>query len=45
MTTGGKIQRIRQHRKMTQKKLDDAIDLPANRVAQYKMGYRVPRSL
>ena len=25
MTTGGKIQRIRQHRKMTQKELGDAI--------------------
>ena len=43
MTTGGKIQRIRQHRKMTQKELGDAIGLPANRVAQYEMGYRVPK--
>lgn len=43
MTTGGKIQRIRQHRKMTQKVLGDAIGLPANRVAQYEMGYRVPK--
>ena len=43
MTTGGKIQRIRQHRKMTQKELGDVIGLPANRVAQYEMGYRVPK--
>ena len=28
---------------MTQKELGDAIGLPANRVAQYEMGYRVPK--
>ena len=44
MTTGEKIKRIRQHRKMTQKELGDAVGLPANRIAQYEMGYRVPKT-
>lgn len=46
MTTGEKIKRIRQHRKMTQKELGEAIGLGAtgaNRIAQYEMGYRVPK--
>lgn len=43
MTTGEKIQRIRLHRKLTQKELGDRIGLTANRVAQYEMGYRVPK--
>ena len=43
MTIGGKIKRIRQHRKMTQKELGDAVGLTANRIAQYEMGYRVPK--
>ena len=37
MTTGEKIKRIRQHRKMTQKELGEAIGLGAtgaNRIAQ-----------
>ena len=41
MTTGEKIKRIRQHRKMTQKELGEAIGLGAtgaNRIAQYEMG-------
>ena len=44
MTTGEKIKRIRQHRKMAQKELGDAVGLPANRIAQYEMGYRVPKT-
>lgn len=46
VTTGEKIKRIRQHRKMTQKELGEAIGLGAtgaNRIAQYEMGYRVPK--
>lgn len=43
MTTGEKIHRIRLHRKLTQKELGDRIGLAANRVAQYEMGYRVPK--
>lgn len=43
MTTGEKIHRIRLHRKLTQKELGDLIGLTANRVAQYEMGYRVPK--
>ena len=43
MTIGKKIKRIRQHRKMTQKELGDAVGLTANRIAQYEMGYRVPK--
>ena len=43
MTIGEKIKRIRQHRKMTQKELGDAVGLTANRIAQYEMGYRVPK--
>lgn len=43
MTTGEKIHRIRLHRKLTQKELGDRIGLTANRVAQYEMGYRVPK--
>ena len=44
MTTGEKIKRIRQHRGMTQKELGDAVGLTANRIAQYEMGYRVPKA-
>ena len=44
MTTGEKIKRIRLHRKMTQKELGDAVGLTANRIAQYEMGYRVPKA-
>lgn len=43
MTTGEKIHRIRLHLKLTQKELGDRIGLAANRVAQYEMGYRVPK--
>ena len=46
VTTGEKIKRVRQHRKMTQKELGEAIGLGAtgaNRIAQYEMGYRVPK--
>lgn len=46
MTTGEKIKRIRCHRKMTQKELGQKIGLgenSANRIAQYEMGYRVPK--
>ena len=46
MTTGEKIRRIRCHRKMTQKELGERIGLGeggANRIAQYEMGYRVPK--
>ena len=43
MTTGEEIHRIRLHRKLTQKELGDLIGLTANRVAQYEMGYRVPK--
>ena len=43
MTTCEKIKRIRQHRKMTQKELGDAVGLTANRIAQYEMGYREPK--
>lgn len=46
MTTGEKIKQIRQHRKMTQKELGEKIGLGdggANRIAQYEMGYRVPK--
>lgn len=43
MTTGEKIHRIRLHRKLAQKELGDRIGLAANRVAQYEMGYRVPK--
>ena len=46
MTTGEKIKQIRQHRKMTQKELGQKIGLGdggANRIAQYEMGYRVPK--
>ena len=38
-----KIKRIRQHRRMTQKELGELVDLSANRIAQYEMGYRVPK--
>ena len=44
MTTGEKIKRIRQHRGMTQKELGDAVGLTANSIAQYEMGYRVPKA-
>ena len=44
MTKGEKIKRIRQHRGMTQKELGDAVGLTANRIAQYEMGYRVPKA-
>ena len=46
MTVGKKIQLVRKHRKMTQKELGSRIGLGengANRVAQYEMGYRVPK--
>lgn len=46
MTTGEKIRRIRTFRKMTQKELADRVGLTANganRIAQYEMGYRVPK--
>lgn len=46
MTVGKKIQLVRKHRKMTQKELGIRIGLSengANRVAQYEMGYRVPK--
>lgn len=46
MTVGKKIQLVRKHRKMTQKELGIRIGLGengANRVAQYEMGYRVPK--
>ena len=43
MTIGEKIKRIRQHRKMTQKELGNAVSLTANRIAQYEVGYRVPK--
>lgn len=41
MNIGEKIKRIRQHRRMTQKELGELVDLSANRIAQYEMGYRV----
>ena len=44
MTVGEKIKHIRQHRKMTQKELGDAVGLTANRIAQYEMGYREPKT-
>jgi len=43
MNIGEKIRRIRQHRRMTQKELGELVDLSANRIAQYEMGYRVPK--
>lgn len=43
MNIGEKIKRIRQHRRMTQKELGELVDLSANRIAQYEMGYRVPK--
>lgn len=46
MTTGEKIKRIRRHRQMTQKELGEKIGLGAggaNRIAQYEMGYRIPK--
>ena len=43
MNIGEKIKRIRQHRHMTQKELGELVDLSANRIAQYEMGYRVPK--
>ena len=43
MNIGEKIKRIRQHRRMTQKELGKLVDLSANRIAQYEMGYRVPK--
>lgn len=43
MNIGEKIKRIRQHRRMTQKELGALVDLSANRIAQYEMGYRVPK--
>ncbi len=44
MNIGEKIKRIRQHRRMTQKELGELVDLSANRIAQYEMGYRVPKA-
>ena len=44
MNIGEKIKRIRQHRRMTQKELGELVDLSANRIAQYEMGYRVQKS-
>lgn len=44
MRTCEKLRRIRQHRKMTQKELGDAVGLTANRIAQYEMGYREPKA-
>ena len=43
MNIGEKIKRIRQHRRMTQKELGELVDLSANRIAQYEMGYRVTK--
>ncbi|WP_455765351.1 helix-turn-helix domain-containing protein [Gemmiger formicilis] len=43
MNIGEKIKRIRQHRRMTQKELGELVGLSANRIAQYEMGYRVPK--
>ena len=46
MKTGEKIKIIRRFRKMTQKELGTAVGLGekgANRIAQYEMGYRVPK--
>ena len=43
MNIGEKIKRIHQHRRMTQKELGELVDLSANRIAQYEMGYRVPK--
>ena len=43
MNIGEKIKRIRQHRRMTQKELGELVNLSANRIAQYEMGYRVPK--
>ena len=43
MNIGEKIKRIRQHRRTTQKELGELVDLSANRIAQYEMGYRVPK--
>ena len=44
MNIGEKIKRIRQHRRMTQKELGELVDLSANRIAQYEMGYRVKKA-
>lgn len=46
MKIGTKIRQIRQHRRLTQRELGEKIGLGkngANRVAQYEMGYRMPK--
>lgn len=43
MNIGEKIKRVRKHRKITQKELGELVGLSANRIAQYEMGYRVPK--
>ena len=48
MDIGQKIKLIRLHRGLTQKQLGDLLNLGdggANRIAQYEMGYRVPKAL
>lgn len=46
MKIGTKIRQIRQHRRLTQRELGEKIGLGkngANRIAQYEMGYRMPK--
>lgn len=46
MIVGQKIRLVRRHRHLTQRELGDRLGLGeggANRVAQYEMGYRVPK--
>lgn len=46
MKVGQKIRLVRRHRHLTQRELGDKLGLGeggANRVAQYEMGYRVPK--
>ena len=46
MEVGQKIKLVRLHRGLTQKQLGDLLNLGdggANRIAQYEIGYRVPK--
>jgi len=46
MNIGDKIKLVRRHRGLTQQQLGILIDIKngaANRIAQYEMGYRVPK--
>lgn len=43
MKTGEKIRRIRKFRGITQREFEKCMGLGKNRLAQYEMGYRVPK--